>query len=83
MNKSPLRLLNELHLLEVASQEKATQAKADKYIDAWDYQVNQMVSIGWNLNKENRDEVTQMIERFNALIRTAASNLEIDAFDIK
>ena len=83
MNKSPLRLLNELHLLEVESQEKAAQAKAVKYIDSWDYQVNQMVSIGWNLNEKNRKEVTEMIERFNSLIRIAAGNLETNSFDIK
>jgi len=62
---------------------KEIQERAVNYISAWDYQVDQMVSIGWNLNDKNRKEVTEMIERFNSLIRIAAGNLETNSFDIK
>ena len=73
--------LRGLHIMTTATKTPAQiETRSDEYIDAWNYQINQMIKIKFNLTLENGKEVDAMVERFQGLIRTAASNLETPLF---
>ena len=59
------------------------KARSDKYIDAWNYQIEQLINIKWNLNNEDGANIDIMIDDLKSLVRIASSNLETKFMDIK